>query len=85
MGDATIGSGVNVGAGTITCNYDGVQKHRTVIGKDVFVGSNVNLVAPVRIGAGALIGAGSTITDNIPARALAIARARQVNKKRAQK
>lgn len=77
LGDAEIGSGVNVGCGTITCNYDGVNKHVTVIEDDVFVGSDVQFVAPVRIGKGSLIGAGSTITRNVPADALAISRTEQ--------
>jgi bifunctional UDP-N-acetylglucosamine pyrophosphorylase/glucosamine-1-phosphate N-acetyltransferase len=77
LGDAEIGSGVNVGCGTITCNYDGVNKHVTVIEDDVFVGSDVQFVAPVRIGRGSLIGAGSTITRDVPAEALAITRAEQ--------
>ncbi|MCX5783020.1 MAG: NTP transferase domain-containing protein, partial [Elusimicrobia bacterium] len=81
VGDCEIGEKVNVGAGTITCNYDGVKKHKTVIGDGAFIGSNVNLVAPVKVGAGAKIGAGSTITDNVPKRTLAIARSRQVIKK----
>lgn len=81
LGDAEIGAGTNVGCGTITCNYDGVKKHPTKIGKKVFVGSDVQFVAPVKIGDGAYIGAGSTITENVPAKALAIARGRQVNKK----
>jgi len=85
IGDATVGSGVNIGAGTITCNYDGVKKHPTVLGDRVFVGSNVNLVAPVTVGAGAAIAAGSTITDDIPAGTLAIARERQVIKQLKQK
>ena len=80
IGDADIGEGVNVGAGTITCNYDGTSKHKTVIGAKAFIGSNVNLIAPVTVGRGAKIGAGSTITENVPQGALAIARARQVNK-----
>ncbi|MDD4005115.1 MAG: bifunctional UDP-N-acetylglucosamine diphosphorylase/glucosamine-1-phosphate N-acetyltransferase GlmU [Elusimicrobiaceae bacterium] len=80
IGDAEIGSGVNIGAGTITCNYDGVGKHKTVLGDRVFVGSNTNLVAPVTVAEGAHIAAGSTITDDVPAEALAIARARQVVK-----
>lgn len=80
IGDAEIGSGVNIGAGTITCNYDGVSKHKTVLGDGVFVGSNTNLVAPVTVAEGAHIAAGSTITDDVPAEALAIARARQVVK-----
>ncbi len=81
VGDATLGDRVNVGAGVITCNYDGKHKHRTLIGSDVFVGSNVNLVAPVQVGAGALIAAGSTITQNVPSDSLAIARSQQVVKK----
>lgn len=81
IGDASIGSGTNVGCGTITCNYDGAQKHRTVIGSGVFVGSDVQFVAPIKVGQGAVIGAGSTITENVPAKALALARSRQVNKK----
>jgi bifunctional UDP-N-acetylglucosamine pyrophosphorylase/glucosamine-1-phosphate N-acetyltransferase len=77
VGDASVGTRVNVGAGTITCNYDGVNKHRTVIGDDVFVGSGVMLVAPVEIGAGATIGAGSTITKDAPAGELTLERAKQ--------
>lgn len=80
LGDATIGARTNVGAGTITCNYDGVKKHATVIGKDAFVGSNSTLVAPVTIGDGTYIAAGSTITNEVPAGALGIARSRQENK-----
>ncbi|MEE8199554.1 MAG: bifunctional UDP-N-acetylglucosamine diphosphorylase/glucosamine-1-phosphate N-acetyltransferase GlmU [Candidatus Acidoferrales bacterium] len=80
LGDATVGRRTNVGAGTITCNYDGRAKHPTTIGDDVFVGSGTELVAPVKVGKGAYIAAGSTVTDNIPANALAIARGRQVNK-----
>ncbi|MBI5200655.1 MAG: bifunctional UDP-N-acetylglucosamine diphosphorylase/glucosamine-1-phosphate N-acetyltransferase GlmU, partial [Elusimicrobia bacterium] len=80
IGDADIAEDVNVGAGTITCNYDGVEKHKTVIGAKAFIGSNTNLVAPVKIGRGAKIGAGSTITEDVPEGALAIARARQENK-----
>jgi len=79
VGDAEIGAGVNVGAGTITCNYDGFKKHRTVIGDGAFVGSNTNLVAPVVVGPGAYIAAGSTITKNVPPGALGIARSRQSN------
>lgn len=78
IGDTTIGSGVNVGAGTITCNYDGANKYRTVIGDGAFIGSGVELVAPVEIGAGATIGAGSTITKPVPPEELTVARARQV-------
>ena len=80
LGDARIGSESNVGAGTITCNYDGVNKNPTTIGRRVFIGSDTALVAPVKVGDGAYIGAGSTITQNIPSDALAIARGRQVNK-----
>lgn len=81
LGDALVGKRVNVGCGTITCNYDGFAKHRTIIGDGSFVGSDVQFVAPVRIGKGSVIGAGSTITRNVPADALAIARAEQVNVK----
>ncbi len=77
IGDAGVGAGTNIGAGTITCNYDGFLKHRTEIGAGVFVGSNSTLVAPVSIGDGAFIAAGSTITDAVPADALALGRARQ--------
>ena len=77
LGDAEVGSNVNIGAGTITCNYDGVNKHKTIINDNVFVGSNANLVAPVVIGAGATIAAGSTITKNVSEKALGIARSRQ--------
>jgi bifunctional UDP-N-acetylglucosamine pyrophosphorylase/glucosamine-1-phosphate N-acetyltransferase len=80
LGDSTIGSGVNVGAGTITCNYDGVKKSPTVIGDEAFVGSNSILVAPVEIGPGSYTAAGSIITDNVPADALGVGRARQTNK-----
>ncbi|PWE28234.1 bifunctional UDP-N-acetylglucosamine diphosphorylase/glucosamine-1-phosphate N-acetyltransferase GlmU [Pararhodobacter marinus] len=80
IGDADVGERTNVGAGTITCNYDGVFKHRTVIGKDVFVGSNTMLVAPVRVGDEAMTGSGSVITADVEAGALALGRARQVVK-----
>jgi bifunctional UDP-N-acetylglucosamine pyrophosphorylase / glucosamine-1-phosphate N-acetyltransferase len=80
LGDAKIGSKSNIGAGTITCNYDGFHKYPTTIGERVFVGSDSALVAPVRIGNGAYIAAGSTITENVPAEGLGIARGRQVNK-----
>ncbi len=80
IGDTTIGSGVNIGAGTITCNYDGANKHRTVIGDNVFVGSNTALVAPVTVGAGATIGAGSVITKDAPTGELTFSRAPQVTK-----
>lgn len=79
LGDATIGAGVNVGAGTITCNYDGRAKHQTVIEDGAFIGSDSQLVAPVRIGAGAYVAAGSSITGDVPAGALGVARGRQVN------
>jgi bifunctional UDP-N-acetylglucosamine pyrophosphorylase/glucosamine-1-phosphate N-acetyltransferase len=80
IGDARVGAGANVGAGTITCNYDGEAKHRTDIGKDAFIGSNSALVAPVTIGDGAYVGSGSVITGDVPAGALALGRARQVIK-----
>lgn len=80
LGDATIGEKTNVGAGTITCNYDGEKKHRTVIGANVFVGSNSTLVAPVTLADGSYIAAGSAVTADVPAGALAIGRARQENK-----
>jgi bifunctional UDP-N-acetylglucosamine pyrophosphorylase/glucosamine-1-phosphate N-acetyltransferase len=80
LGDAEIGAGVNIGAGTITCNYDGVHKHTTVIDDGVFIGSDSTLVAPVRVGKGAYVGAASCITDNVPDDALAVARGRQVVK-----
>jgi bifunctional UDP-N-acetylglucosamine pyrophosphorylase / glucosamine-1-phosphate N-acetyltransferase len=80
LGDAKIGARSNIGAGTITCNYDGFHKYPTTIGDRVFIGTDTALVAPVRLGDGAYIAAGSTITDNVPAEALAIARGRQVNK-----
>ncbi|HWE71543.1 MAG TPA: bifunctional UDP-N-acetylglucosamine diphosphorylase/glucosamine-1-phosphate N-acetyltransferase GlmU, partial [Stellaceae bacterium] len=80
IGDATVGEGTNIGAGTITCNYDGIDKHRTDIGKDVFVGTNASLVAPVKIGDGAMIAAGSVITDDVPGDALALGRGRQAVK-----
>src|SRR6266478_3786117 len=80
LGDARVGAGTNIGAGTITCNYDGVHKNPTTIGKRVFIGSDTALVAPVRVGDGAYVGAGSVITENVPADALALARAPQVNK-----
>lgn len=80
LGDASIGAGTNIGAGTITCNYDGVLKHRTEIGERVFVGSNTMLVAPVRVGDDAMTGSGSVITSDVPDAALAIGRARQATK-----
>jgi len=80
LGDTRIGSHSNIGAGTITCNYDGVHKNPTMIGSRVFIGSDTALVAPVRVGDGAYVAAGSTVTHNVPANALAIARSRQMNK-----
>jgi bifunctional UDP-N-acetylglucosamine pyrophosphorylase/glucosamine-1-phosphate N-acetyltransferase len=80
LGDATIGSDTNIGAGTITCNYDGFRKHKTVIGKNVFVGSNSTLVAPVTIGDGAFIAAGSAISEDVAPDSLAIGRSRQTAK-----
>lgn len=80
LGDASVGEGVNVGAGTITCNYDGTAKHRTVIEDGAFIGSDSQLVAPVTIGKGAYVAAGSSITEDVPPGSLALARARQVNK-----
>ena len=77
IGDAEIGAGANVGAGTITCNYDGVRKMKTVIGAGAFIGSDTTLVAPVTVGAGAYVGAGSTITKDVPGDALAVSRAQQ--------
>ena len=81
IGDAKIGIGANIGAGTITCNYDGYFKHQTTIGDGAFVGTNSSLVAPVKIGKGAYLGSGGVITKDVPADALAVARADQVNKK----
>jgi bifunctional UDP-N-acetylglucosamine pyrophosphorylase/glucosamine-1-phosphate N-acetyltransferase len=80
IGDTTVGDQVNIGAGTITCNYDGVAKHPTTIGAGSFVGSNTTLVAPVVVGEGASVGAGSTITKDVPPGALAVGRAHQLVK-----
>ncbi|WP_151720090.1 bifunctional UDP-N-acetylglucosamine diphosphorylase/glucosamine-1-phosphate N-acetyltransferase GlmU [Gemmobacter serpentinus] len=80
LGDADIGEGTNIGAGTITCNYDGVNKHRTTIGKRVFIGSDTMLVAPVKVGDDAMTGSGSVITEDVPDEAVALGRARQVVK-----
>ena len=77
LGDAEVGAGSNIGAGTITCNYDGANKHRTVIGAGAFIGSNSALVAPVRVGEGATLGAGTVLTKDAPAGELTVARARQ--------
>ncbi len=79
IGDADIGAGSNIGAGTITCNYDGTNKHKTVLGEGVFIGSDTQLVAPVTLGDGAYVGAGSTITEDVPAGALALSRTEQRN------
>jgi bifunctional UDP-N-acetylglucosamine pyrophosphorylase/glucosamine-1-phosphate N-acetyltransferase len=79
IGDSIVGEGVNIGAGTITCNYDGFEKHQTIIGDGVFVGSNVELVAPVKVGKNSSIGAGTTITKDVPAGSLAISRVKQKN------
>jgi bifunctional UDP-N-acetylglucosamine pyrophosphorylase/glucosamine-1-phosphate N-acetyltransferase len=80
IGDGSVGEGANIGAGTIFCNYDGANKHRTVVGKGAFIGSNSALVAPVKVVDGAYVGSGSVITDNVPAGALALGRGRQVVK-----
>lgn len=80
IGDTVMGKRVNIGAGSITCNYDGIAKHQTTIGDDVFAGSDTKFVAPVTVGEGAIIAAGSTITEDVPPHALAVARAHQVNK-----
>ena len=79
IGDTDMGAGVNIGSGTITVNYDGKHKHRTMIEDEAFIGCNTNLVAPVTVGAGAYVAAGSTITKDVPAEALGVARARQSN------
>jgi bifunctional UDP-N-acetylglucosamine pyrophosphorylase/glucosamine-1-phosphate N-acetyltransferase len=80
IGDTTVGAGANIGAGTITCNYDGADKHRTEIGEGAFIGSNSALVAPVKVGKGAYVGSGSVITRDVPADALAVGRGRQAVK-----
>lgn len=80
LGDATIGKNVNIGAGVITCNYDGVKKHPTVVEDGAFVGTDSQLIAPVRVGKDAYVAAGSSITEDVPAESLAVARGRQVNK-----
>ncbi len=80
LGDATIGEKVNIGAGTITCNYDGMAKHPTVIEDGAFIGSDTQLIAPVRVGKGAYVAAGSSITEDVPPDSLAIGRGKQVNK-----
>ena len=80
LGDGTVGAGANIGAGTIFCNYDGVDKHETHVGANAFIGSNAALVAPVRVGEGAMVGSGSVITKDVASDALAVARAPQVEK-----
>jgi bifunctional UDP-N-acetylglucosamine pyrophosphorylase / glucosamine-1-phosphate N-acetyltransferase len=80
IGDARIGAGANIGAGTITCNYDGFRKHKTDIGAGAFIGSNSSLVAPVKIGDGAYVGSGSVVTKDVAADSLAVARGRQLEK-----
>lgn len=77
VGDSTVGSRVNIGAGAITCNYDGANKHKTVIEDDVFIGTNCELVAPVKVGSGATVGAGTTLTKDVPAGSLTVSRAKQ--------
>jgi bifunctional UDP-N-acetylglucosamine pyrophosphorylase/glucosamine-1-phosphate N-acetyltransferase len=79
IGDAVVGSRVNIGAGTITCNYDGVNKHQTIIGDDVFIGSDTQLIAPVRVGRGATLGAGTTLTKDAPPNQLTVSRAKQIS------
>ncbi|MBI5044174.1 MAG: bifunctional UDP-N-acetylglucosamine diphosphorylase/glucosamine-1-phosphate N-acetyltransferase GlmU [Nitrospirae bacterium] len=81
LGDSSIGRNVNIGAGTITCNYDGFKKHRTEIGDNVFVGSDVQFIAPVKIGKGAIVAAGTTVTEDVPADSLVISRTKQISKK----
>ena len=81
IGDAEIGPGANIGAGTIFCNYDGVFKYSTQIGENAFIGSNSSLIAPVNIGANALVGSGSVITDDVPDNALAVSREKQKTKR----
>src|SRR5262249_41592822 len=77
IGDAEVGAGTNIGAGVVTCNYDGVRKHRTTIGEKAFIGTHATLIAPIHIGDGAYVAAGSPLTEDVPADALAIARSRQ--------
>jgi bifunctional UDP-N-acetylglucosamine pyrophosphorylase/glucosamine-1-phosphate N-acetyltransferase len=79
VGDATVGARVNIGAGTITCNYDGANKHRTVIEDDAFIGSDTQLVAPVTVGKGATLGAGTTLTKDAPPDSLTVSRAKQIS------
>ena len=79
LGDAVIGEGVNIGAGTITCNYDGEQKHQTIIEDGAFIGSDSQLVAPVTVGKGAYVGSGTTVRENVPAGSLAVSAGKQRN------
>jgi bifunctional UDP-N-acetylglucosamine pyrophosphorylase/glucosamine-1-phosphate N-acetyltransferase len=79
VGDSIVGSRVNIGAGTITCNYDGVNKHQTIIEDDVLIGSDTQLVAPVRVGRGATLGAGTTLTKDAPPNQLTVSRAKQIS------
>ena len=80
IGDASVGNNCNVGCGVVFCNYDGKNKHKSIVGNNVFIGSNCNLVAPIIIESDSIIAAGSTLTENVPEKSLAIARSRQVNK-----
>jgi len=80
IGDASVGARSNIGAGTITCNYDGFFKYTTIIGEDAFIGANSSLLAPISVGNGAFVGSGSVVTDDVPADALALARGKQVVK-----
>ena len=80
LGDTSVGANSNIGAGTVTCNYDGVFKHRTKIGQDAFIGTHTSLVAPVNVGDGAFTATGSVVTEDVPTGDMAIARERQVNK-----
>ena len=81
VGDSSVGKSVNIGAGTITCNYDGIKKNKTKIDNNVFIGSNSSLVAPIKIGKNAVIGAGSVITKNVEKNSLSLSRSKQINKK----
>ena len=81
VGDAKVGKNVNIGAGTITCNYDGKKKNKTIISDGVFIGSNTSLVAPIKIGNKAIVGAGSTLTKNVKSKSLALTRSNQIEKK----